>query len=74
MNRKTQEPNPDAALQRAISEAGGHSALGRRLDVSREVVAQWVRRRRVPAERVLSIERETGVPRHELRPDLYPFE
>jgi DNA-binding transcriptional regulator YdaS (Cro superfamily) len=29
---------------------------------------------RVPAERVLSIEAATGVPRHELRPDLYPLE
>lgn len=27
--------------------------------------------RRVPAERVLDIERVTGVSRHELRPDIY---
>jgi DNA-binding transcriptional regulator YdaS (Cro superfamily) len=26
----------------------------------------------LPAERVLDIERVTGIPRHELRPDLYP--
>lgn len=25
-----------------------------------------------PPERVLEIERATGVPRHELRPDIYP--
>jgi DNA-binding transcriptional regulator YdaS (Cro superfamily) len=29
-------------------------------------------RERVPAERVLAIEAATGVPRHELRPDIYP--
>jgi DNA-binding transcriptional regulator YdaS (Cro superfamily) len=29
---------------------------------------------RVPAERVLEIERKTGISRHELRSDLYPAE
>lgn len=37
-------------------------------------VAMWSRwetgRRRVPADRVLEIERVTGISRHELRPDL----
>jgi len=28
----------------------------------------------IPAERVLALERITGVPRHELRPDLFPRE
>ncbi|MDQ0305303.1 transcriptional regulator [Ancylobacter polymorphus] len=31
-------------------------------------------RRRVPAERVLDVERITGISRHDLRPDLYPRE
>lgn len=31
-------------------------------------------RRKVPALRVLSIEKATGIPRHTLRPDLYPEE
>jgi len=29
---------------------------------------------RVPAERVLDIEQKTRVPRHDLRPDLYPLD
>ncbi len=29
---------------------------------------------RVPAERVLEVERVTGIHRHEIRPDLYPEE
>lgn len=47
-------------------------------DVAREAgvaIPTWNRwengRRRVPAERVLDVERVTGISRHELRPDLY---
>ena len=39
--------------------------------ISAAAVSQW---RRVPAERVLSVERITGIPRRELRPDIYPDE
>ena len=59
----------DPALERAISSAGGVAALSARLGMKIQAVWQW---KRVPAMRVLSVERETGVPRHELRPDLYP--
>lgn len=34
-------------------------------------ISKW-EKRRVPAERVLDVERQTGIPRHRLRPDLYP--
>lgn len=30
--------------------------------------------RRITAERAAEIERATGIPRHELRPDIYPVE
>ncbi len=39
--------------------------------ISAAAVSQW---RRVPAERVLSVEAITGIPRRLLRPDLYPDE
>lgn len=59
-------------LDRAKKEAGGPSGLARALnDLSPQAISQW---KRVPAERVLDVERITGVPRHELRPDLYPVE
>lgn len=45
--------------------------LGDSLNVDKSTVMRW-ELRRVPAERVLQIERATGVSRHELRPDLYP--
>ena len=59
------------ALERAKQEVGGNTGLARRLAgrISPQAISQW---RQVPAERVLDVERATGVPRHELRPDLYP--
>jgi DNA-binding transcriptional regulator YdaS (Cro superfamily) len=41
--------------------------------VNKATVSRWLSDAgRVPAERVLSFELMTGVPRHDLRPDLYP--
>lgn len=48
--------------------AGGVVALSLKLGLSRGAVSQWDR---VPAERVLDVERITGVPRETIRPDLY---
>lgn len=39
--------------------------------VPRNTVIYWGRRNRIPAERVPAVERATGIPREELRPDLY---
>lgn len=47
--------------------------LAQRLGVRPPALCKW-ERKRVPAERVLEVERITGVPRQELRPDLYPPE
>jgi DNA-binding transcriptional regulator YdaS (Cro superfamily) len=49
------------------------SDLARKLGVNKSTVSLW-NLRRVPAERVIEIERETGIPRQELRPDIYPPE
>lgn len=58
-----------AALDKAIKAAGGPKALSVAIGVSHQAISQWSR---APAERVLQVEKATGVPRHELRPDLYP--
>jgi|TARA_R110000796_G_scaffold21207_3_gene62514 DNA-binding transcriptional regulator YdaS (Cro superfamily) len=47
------------------------SRLAEGLGITTQAISQW---RRVPAERVLSVERLTGVCRQDLRPDLYPRE
>ena len=62
-------------LERAIKIAGGQAALGRACGVSQGHVWWWLRKsKRVPAEAVLAVEAATGgaVPRHEIRPDIYP--
>ena len=58
-------------LDRAAKVMGTQAALAEKLGVTAQAVTNW-RRNGVPAERVLDIERVTGVPRHELRPDIYP--
>jgi DNA-binding transcriptional regulator YdaS (Cro superfamily) len=59
----------DEALQRAIQSAGTGADLARQLRVTPQALSQW---RRVPPLRVIDVERATGVPRYELRPDVYP--
>ena len=61
-------------MDRIIKEAGGQSELARRLKIRQQSVQEWVTRGRVPAERVLEIERVTGISRHQIRPDIYPVE
>jgi DNA-binding transcriptional regulator YdaS (Cro superfamily) len=58
------------ALAAVIEKAGGPTRIGAALKITGQAVSQW---RRVPAERVLDVERLTGVLRHDLRPDLYPL-
>lgn len=62
----------ETAIQKAALAAGGQSALARSLNVTPQAVQKMCASGRVPAERVLDIERVTGVGRTELRPDLYP--
>lgn len=69
--RETTLTMRDAALDKAIGAAGGVRALARSLGVSQPAISSW---KRVPADRVLSVEASTGVPRSDLRPDIYPKE
>lgn len=63
----------DLPICKAAKAAGGQSALARLLKVTPQAVQKMCASGRVPAERVLEIEKATGVSRHELRPDIYPI-
>lgn len=63
------------ALERAVEKAGGQSAFSRMHGVSQPTVWAWLNNSKpLPAEFVLKTEAETGVSRHDLRPDIYPRE
>ena len=59
-------------LQRAVDLAGGQTALAKRIGKTQGHISKWLQRDFIPPDVVLSIERATGISRHELRPDLYP--
>lgn len=59
-------------IQRAVRNYGTQAALAKVLGVQPAAVSQWVTRHRpVPAKHCISIERASGVSRHELRPDVF---
>lgn len=55
-------------VREIASKAGGVVALSKALGLSRAAVSQW---KRIPIERVIDVERLTGVPRADLRPDVF---
>ena len=56
-------------FQQYLSVYGNISKLARRLGISHAAVQQW--RGVVPYERIIDVERATGIPREALRPELY---
>lgn len=52
----------------AAARVGGVPRLAERLGVSRQALYQW---RRIPADKVAALARETGLPERALRPDLF---
>ncbi len=63
-----------SGLSEAIKATGSQQKLAVLMGVSPMAVSKWVKNDSVPIERVLIIEKLTGVPRYELRPDIYPPE
>ncbi|MET3924571.1 Cro/CI family transcriptional regulator [Devosia sp. 2618] len=51
----------------AAEKSGGLVALATALGIKHQALYSWTR---VPAERVLDMERITGIPREQIRPDL----
>lgn len=65
------EPHHLAAIaQKAVSAAGGSAVIAREIGISIAAITLW-KRRGIPAQRVLDVERLTGISRHTLRPDVF---
>jgi len=58
-------------IKRIAAKHGGVVAFSKALGLSRSAVSQWTR---VPLERVAQVEQLTGVPRADLRPDIFGIE
>ena len=71
----TSTDSPATPLQLASRKAGSDTALAKLIGKHQTTVSERVRLgREVWPEDVLTIERELGISRHDLRPDLYPRE
>ena len=69
------EHDSSSPLANAVRIVGSQTAFGAVIGKRQSVVHDWLRLEKpLPAEHVLQVERETGISRHELRPDLYPRE
>lgn len=61
------------ALKLAVQAAGTQVIFASALGVSQPTVCRWLSQsKQIPAEFVLRVERLYGVPKHHLRPDIYP--
>lgn len=67
--KQTLQSDPRAiACGLAKVRAGGHNDLAKKLGVKRQVVYGW---KMIPPKYVLDVEKETGISRHILRPDVF---
>lgn len=58
-------------VEQGAQKVGGVTKLADALGIKRPSFYSW---KQVPAERVLDFERVTGIPRSDIRPDIYPPE
>jgi DNA-binding transcriptional regulator YdaS (Cro superfamily) len=58
----------DPGVREAVIAAGGIRPLARALGILHTTIIRW---RFIPIERLLQVEKVTGVPRERLRPDIF---
>jgi DNA-binding transcriptional regulator YdaS (Cro superfamily) len=61
------------ALEKACDKAGGQAPLAELIGTTQSQIWYWLNRatKGVPAEFAIKIEEKTGVPRYDLRPDIF---
>jgi DNA-binding transcriptional regulator YdaS (Cro superfamily) len=68
-NGRFRRTHRDAGVDLAIEAAGGVSQLARLLGVRKQAIyAGW---RKIPIHRIRQVSRITGIPREQLRPDIF---
>lgn len=60
------------SVKQIVNNWGGAIEMARALRLPPQTVYSWCFRDVVPAARVIDVERLTGVPRHKIRPDIFP--
>lgn len=58
-------------IKQVVDKAGGMYELARVLDTNYQTIQFWIKKNRIPAERVIAVEHASGIPRERLRPDLF---
>ena len=64
--------NGGMSVDTIIQAGGGPSKVGKQLGLHHASVIEWRKTGQVPVAHVLRLEQITGIPRHQLRPDVYP--
>jgi DNA-binding transcriptional regulator YdaS (Cro superfamily) len=59
------------ATEQAINAMGGGAKAARTLGVSRQAVWKWRQKGLFPIGQIILIEHLTGIPREDLRPDVF---
>ena len=65
---RPQKPRP-LGFTKALSVYGTVGGMAKKLGTKIQSVSQW---KDLPPERCLDVHKQTGIPLHELRPDIYP--
>jgi hypothetical protein len=63
------QPDRETGVDILLGQVGSVTRIARVCGITRHAVSHW---RRVPVAHVLKLEAAFGVPRYELRPDIYP--
>ncbi|PZQ56247.1 MAG: hypothetical protein DI555_06435 [Novosphingobium pentaromativorans] len=66
------EHTSDSALARAVRKVGSQSAFARLLGTRQSTIFGWLKNAKdLPAEHARLVSDATGIPLHELRPDIF---
>ena len=54
-----------------LEERGNQTKIASELRITPQAVQFWLASKKVPAERIVEVERISGIPRAEIRPDIF---